>query len=209
MIDTETYYIKKMDKPISFINKIIGLKVDNDRNILLYGNLKNNSYINKILKKLEKKEIYNIVLEKNLQENEKLICALNANQKKIFDGRWIEKYISIEILDYIINKMMVKKEEKEIVENMEDGIVISGSGMNDGNNSNSGNDSKNENVKININTANVKELQKLSGIGESIALRIVTYRKENGKFNSIEDLKNVSGIGENKFNKIKNNIFVK
>lgn len=114
MIDTETYYIKKMDKPISFINKIIGLKVDNDRNILLYGNLEKNSYINKILKKLEKKEIYNIVLEKKLQEREKLICALNANQKKIFDGRWLEKYISIEILDYIINKMMVKKEEKEI-----------------------------------------------------------------------------------------------
>ena len=102
-----------------------------------------------------------------------------------------------------------EKEEKEIVENMEDGVVISGSGMNDENNSSSGNNSKNEKVKININTANVKELQKLSGIGESIALRIVTYRKENGKFNSIEDLKNVSGIGENKFNKIKNNIFVK
>jgi len=62
---------------------------------------------------------------------------------------------------------------------------------------------------ININTANEQELLNLQGIGESIAKRIVEYRKINGKFNSIEDIKNVSGIGEAKFNKIKNYICVK
>ena len=147
----------------------------------------------------------------SLEEGARIVDAIN-----IADGVTEEADLSKVNLAYVLEdaqKIYIpninEKEEKEIVENMEDGVVIRGSGMSDENNSSSGNNSKNENVKININTANVKELQKLSGIGESIALRIVTYRKENGKFNSIEDLKNVSGIGENKFNKIKNNIFVK
>lgn len=147
----------------------------------------------------------------SLEEGARIVDAIN-----MADGVTEEADLSKVNLAYVLEdaqKIYIpninEKEEKEIVENIEEGVVIRGSGMSDENNSSSGNNSKNENVKININTANVKELQKLSGIGESIALRIVTYRKENGKFNSIEDLKNVSGIGENKFNKIKNNIFVK
>ncbi len=64
-------------------------------------------------------------------------------------------------------------------------------------------------LKVNINTATSSELEKLPGIGTSIANRIITYRKENGKFSKIEDLKNVSGIGEAKFNNIKSYIYVK
>lgn len=56
---------------------------------------------------------------------------------------------------------------------------------------------------ININTATQTELETLPGIGPSIALNIINYRKDNGKFNSIEDLKQVSGIGESKYSKIK------
>lgn len=98
-----------------------------------------------------------------------------------------------------------EKEEKEIIENMSSEIVKSGSTQEK---SNTGEKLKNG-EKININIATQKELQKLTGIGESIALRIINYRKENGKFNTIEDIKNVSGIGESKFNKIKNDIIVK
>ena len=57
--------------------------------------------------------------------------------------------------------------------------------------------------KININTASQTELETLPGIGPSTALKIVNYRKEKGKFKNIEDINNVSGIGESKFSKIK------
>ncbi len=70
------------------------------------------------------------------------------------------------------------------------------------------NEEKDDNTIININTATQTELEELQGIGPSIASSIITYRKENGKFNNIEELKNVSGIGEAKYNKIKNNICI-
>lgn len=62
---------------------------------------------------------------------------------------------------------------------------------------------------ININTANETELEELPGIGPSLASRIVEHRNQNGKFKDIEDIKNVSGIGDSKFEKIKNLIKVK
>lgn len=63
--------------------------------------------------------------------------------------------------------------------------------------------------KININTATQTQLETLSGIGPSTATKIIAYREENGKFTKIEDIKNVSGIGESKFEKIKDDIVVK
>lgn len=57
--------------------------------------------------------------------------------------------------------------------------------------------------KININTASQTELETLPGIGKSTALKIINYRKENGKFKNIEEIKNVSGIGDSKYLKIK------
>ncbi len=62
---------------------------------------------------------------------------------------------------------------------------------------------------ININTATKVELETLPGIGEATALKIISYRKEKGKFSKIEDIKNVSGIGDSKFEKIKKYISVK
>lgn len=63
--------------------------------------------------------------------------------------------------------------------------------------------------KININKAGQAELETIPGIGPSTALKIVTYREENGKFKSIEDIKNVSGIGDAKYEQMKEYITVK
>ncbi|MDE7281598.1 MAG: helix-hairpin-helix domain-containing protein, partial [Ruminiclostridium sp.] len=62
--------------------------------------------------------------------------------------------------------------------------------------------------KININTASKEELMTLSGIGETIAQRIIDYREEYGNFSSIEEIKNVTGIGEVRFSNIKDQITV-
>ena len=65
-----------------------------------------------------------------------------------------------------------------------------------------------ENKIININTADINELTKLTGIGKSKAEKIINYRNEFGNFKTIEDIKNVTGIGDSIFDKIKKNITV-
>lgn len=62
---------------------------------------------------------------------------------------------------------------------------------------------------ININTATLNELIELPGIGEATANKIIEYRKENGRFENIEELKNVPGIGNAKFENLKDQIKVK
>jgi len=63
-------------------------------------------------------------------------------------------------------------------------------------------------AKININTANATILQTLSGIGPVLSERIIEYRNQNGLFGVIDDIKDVSGIGEKKFEGIKDLICV-
>ncbi len=62
--------------------------------------------------------------------------------------------------------------------------------------------------RININKAAFVDLITLPGIGEATAVKILEYRKTNGNFKTIEEIKSVSGIGEAKFNVIKEFIFV-
>lgn len=62
---------------------------------------------------------------------------------------------------------------------------------------------------ININTATQEELDTLPGIGPATAAKIIAYRKEKGKFNNKEEIKEVSGIGEAKYEKIKEYISIK
>ncbi len=77
-------------------------------------------------------------------------------------------------------------------------------------NSNTSNDTSSAtlNLKINLNTASKEELTKLSGIGEAKAQDIIDYRNTNGSFKTIEEIKNISGIGDALFAKIKDNITI-
>ncbi len=71
------------------------------------------------------------------------------------------------------------------------------------------NDTTSKQEKVNINTASQTELETLNGIGPSTALKIINYRQQNGNFKKIEDVKNVPGIGDSKYEGIKENICVK
>lgn len=67
--------------------------------------------------------------------------------------------------------------------------------------------SQKEDGKISINNASKEELMSLPGIGEKTAIKIIEYRNEHS-FKTIEDLKNVKGIGDKKYEKIKDLIVI-
>lgn len=70
-------------------------------------------------------------------------------------------------------------------------------------------ESSEESSTININTASKETLMTLNGIGESKAQAIIDYREEIGGFKSIDDITNISGIGEKTLEKIKDKISIK
>ena len=67
---------------------------------------------------------------------------------------------------------------------------------------------KNAEGQINLNTASEKELQELPGIGPAMSTRIIEYRETNGAFQNIEDIKKVRGIGNAKFEKLKEKVTI-
>lgn len=90
--------------------------------------------------------------------------------------------------------------EELITEEAGNGVIVNSSSL-----------SKEESkeLKVNINTASLEKLITLPGVGNSTAQKIIEYRNENGKFKDIEDLKNVPGIGESKYNNLKEMITIK
>ena len=78
----------------------------------------------------------------------------------------------------------------------------------EGNRNNIGNNNSKEGEKVNINEAMQTELEELPGIGPSLASRIIEYREQNGDFKKIEELQNVKGIGDAKYNDIKDKVTV-
>lgn len=114
--------------------------------------------------------------------------------KKLEDEMTVIIYSKKEVIDFVKTKDELSK-KLEICENkLKNNACIK-------------NTMEVSNNKININEASLDELLTLSGIGESKAKAIIAYR-EKGKFKSIEEIKNVEGIGENLFMAIKDSITV-
>ena len=121
--------------------------------------------------------------------------------KKIEDEMVIIIYSNEEVNNFSKTKEVEKQVIEKCVKKDENSL------QNDACINQSNEQSNTDNNLININTATQEELMTLSGIGESKAKDIITYRTENA-FTSIEDIKNVPGIGESLFAKIKENITV-
>jgi len=117
--------------------------------------------------------------------------------KKITDEMVIIIYTKEEVKNSNIVDTVIKVVEKDcICPNIQnDGCLNTEIKDNINNSENSG--------LININTATIDELMSISGIGESKAKNIIKYRDEVGKFKSIEDIKNVDGIGDSLYATIK------
>ena len=174
-----------------------------------------NSYIiNDVIKLADgfTKKAYtkNINLSKKVSNELVIYVYTEAEYKKISEKETVIEIVYEECptIDYDISECITSGSSE---------IVSNDNSNSDNNKENSSSDSiveqddnKTENDKnklININTANKEELMTLNGIGGSKADAIIEYRKTT-KFNTIEDIKNVSGIGEAAFEKIKDNITV-
>ena len=136
-----------------------------------------------------------------LKEGSRIVDAIEAAGGKTSDADLNKLNLA-----YVLNdgdKLYVpsKKDKTENIEYITNGsgdnVITGGTGKMDGKSS-----------LININTASKEELASLTGIGDATATKIIEYRKANGKFSKIEDIKNVPGIGDSKFENIKGSITV-
>ena len=118
--------------------------------------------------------------------------------KKITDEMVIIIYSNEEVNDFKTTKEIEEQVIEKCIQKDDNSLRNDACIENDKNNMLTG--------KVNINTASLEELMTLEGIGENKAKSIIEYRETKSKFNTIEDIKNVNGIGDNLFAQIKENI---
>lgn len=117
--------------------------------------------------------------------------CLNLSEKLVDQEAIYVPYKNEECLDATTSHSLIKESDSNSEDNGKSGVA---QGNTDG--------------KININTSTKEELQKLSGIGEKKAEDIIKYREDSGKFNSIEEIVNVQGIGRGTYEKIQDEITI-
>ena len=117
-----------------------------------------------------------------LEENSRVIDAIEKAGGLTDEANLINVNLAEKIIDgrkiYIPNNL---EKERNIDENIE-----------------KKQSDNNKEIKVNINSATQTELESIPGIGPTTARKIIEYRKEHGRFKEIEELKEISGIGENK-----------
>lgn len=129
--------------------------------------------------------------------------SANNLSMKVKDEMVIIIYSDSEIKDF----ETVKEKETLVISNCnkENNNIVNDSCISDNLTSEDSYKTNNTSL-VSINTASKEELMTISGIGESKAIAIIEYREKNGLFNDISDIKNVSGIGDSLYEKIKDYI---
>ena len=164
----------------------------------------------------------------SLEEGKRIIDAINMAggvteksdtsiinlSKKLEDEMVIIIYSKNELKEYKEKQQNVEEINKELDKKLECPDSFNNGCIKKDNDSNKKTDkilkenTESKNQLISINTASKEELMSISGLGESKAEAIIKYREENGEFKTIEDIKNVSGIGDSLYEKIKERITV-
>lgn len=134
--------------------------------------------------------------------------ATNGTTKNIN----LSKKLTDEMVVYVFtkNELKVKESKNEIVCEIPkcecETIKVENNAENVNGSSHNSSGNAVSSGKVSINNGTLEELMTLSGVGESKAKSIIEYREKNGKFENLEDLKKVSGIGDAAYEKIKNQI---
>ena len=180
--------------------------------------------------KEENKEIKNEIKEKKEKENTKVIIDIkgeivNPGVYELTDKNNVNDAINmaggltknsdtsnINLSKKLKDEMVIIVYSKKEIENMERSNENTCEPCNNAcitsEDENSKLTSKESKSIINLSTATKEELLTLDGIGESKANAIIDYRNKNGPFKNVEEIKNVSGIGESAYEKLKDNIEV-
>lgn len=208
----------------------IDIKEEVQEEIIEYIYVDIKGYVNKPgVYKVEKngnKRIYDLISLAGGLKKDADTSIINMSSK-LRDEMVVIIYSKKELEDFVKTKetltekieICVKEEVKNDACICEDDIVnkenndsLTNNNVNDVTDNKEENDNSinndNNSSKININTATKELLMTISGIGESKANAIISYRNEVGLFKKIEDIKNVSGIGDNVFEKIKDVITI-
>ena len=154
------------------------------------------------------------------------ICGAVVNAGVVSGGAGMRLYQAVELCGGLIDEadgtrvnlaMQLKDGDISLTDEMNNGCNPNATGISGSNTENSDGNSESYGSNtggagssnlIDINKASKSELMQLSGIGEARALDIISYREKHGAFKRIEDIKNVSGIKDAAFNKIKDYICV-
>lgn len=125
--------------------------------------------------------------------------------KKLKDEMVIIIYSKEEVANFVETK---EKESEKIDKCMEGNGGVSNDACIDKDSTSSDAGDQNGDIIVNINTATKEELMQVSGIGEAKADAIIKYREEHTKFNSLDELKEINGIGDNIYAKIKDHLTI-
>lgn len=133
--------------------------------------------------------------------------------KKLLDGEKVyipnkEEVIEFEKTGNIIEKDNQRYMEQDSIISDEAGSVRNIEKGTEKENVNKKEGKESNGKKININKVNKNELLSIPGVGEVTAEKIVKYRKENGNFKTIDEIKKIDGIGDSKFEKMKAKITI-